>query len=162
MKVNLFNYLNETFKVLETIGVLLVSIDRQGRSNVMTIGWLLLGQHYNIKKKNPVAVVAVHPDRYTFKLLDEVEEFVVAVPKLELKKDVAFCGEKSGRDVDKFKETSLTPMPSSHVKPPSIKECIVNIECRIYNKITPPQNILIPKHRICSVYFAEVLGVYKY
>jgi len=165
MKVNLFDYLDQTLRMAETMGVLLVSIDSQGRPNVMTIGWLLLGRSYH---GNPIAVVAVRPDRYTFKLLDEVEEFVIAVPTPELEEEIAFCGEKSGRDTDKFKETGLTPIPSVHVKPPSIKECTINIECRIYNKIRPPHYILTPEHRKAplskqhTIYFAEVLGVYKH
>jgi flavin reductase (DIM6/NTAB) family NADH-FMN oxidoreductase RutF len=165
MKVNLFDYLNKTLKIAETFGVLLVSIDRLGKPNIMTIGWLLLGRSYH---GNPIAVVAVRPARYSFKLLDEVEEFVIAVPTPELEKAVAFCGEKSGRDVDKFKETGLTPIPSVHVRLPSIKECIINIECRIYNKVSPPHYILTSEHRKApipqqhTIYFAEVLGVYKY
>lgn len=107
MKVNLLDYLNQTLKIAETTGVLLTSVDKDGRPNVMTIGWLLLGRSYHV---NPIAVVAVRPARYTFKLLDEVEEFVISVPTPELEKAVAFCGEKSGRDVDKFKETVLTPI----------------------------------------------------
>ena len=165
MKVDLIDYLNQTFKMADTTGVLLVSVGKDGRPNVMTIGWLLLGRSYH---GNPIAVVAVRPARYTFKLLDEVEEFVIAVPAPELEKAVAYCGEKSGRDVDKFKETGLTPIPSVNVKPPSIKECTLNIECRIYNKTRPPHYILTPEHRKApiseqhTIYFAEVLGTYRY
>ena len=159
MEVNLFDYTEEIFKMTETNGVLVVSIDKQGMPNIMTIGWLLLGMHYY---KKPVAVIALLPDRHTFKLLDEVEEFVIAVPKPEHKEAVTFCGEKSGRDVDKFKETGFTQLPSVHIKPPSIKECTLNIECRIYHKVDPPQHILKPEWVDCTVYFAEVLGVYKY
>lgn len=66
MKVDLFDYLNQTFKMAETTGVLLVSVGKDGRPNVMTIGWLLLGRSYH---ENTIAVVAVRPVRYTFKLL---------------------------------------------------------------------------------------------
>jgi len=154
MKVDLFDYLDQTLKMIKTgTGVLLVSIDSYGCPNVMTIGLLLLG-HWG----NPIAVVAVRPATYTFKLLEEVEEFVIAVPIPELKEAVAFCGEKSGRDTDKFRETGLTPIPSVHVKPPSIKECMVNIECRIYDKISGNS----PLSKQHTIYFAEVLGVHKY
>lgn len=165
MEVNLFDYVDQTLKTAESSGVLLLSSGIDGKPNIMTIGWLLLGRSYY---RNPIAVVAVRPTRYTFKLLDEVEEFVIAVPTKELEELVAFCGEKSGRDVDKFKETKLTPIQSVHVKPPSIKECVINIECRIYNKTRPPHQILTPKHREApvseqhTIYFAEVLGTYKY
>ena len=83
MEVNMFDYLDQTLKTAESTGVLLVSLGRDGKPNIMTIGWLLLGRSYY---RNPVAVVAVRPSRYTFKLLDEVEEFVVAVPTPELEK----------------------------------------------------------------------------
>jgi len=164
MEVNLWDYLNQTLRIAEDIGVLLVSIDNQERPNVMTIGWVLLGRSYH---GNPIAEVAVRPATYTFKLLDEVEEFVIAVPPLELKKAVDFCGEKSGKDLNKFTETELTPIPSVHVKPPSIKECIINIECVIYEKVRPPHFILTLEHRRSplskqhTIYFAEVLGVYQ-
>ena len=164
MRVSLFDYLDYTLRIAESTGVLLVSIDGLGRPNIMTIGWILLGRSYH---GNPVAVVAVHPDRYTFNLLDEVEEFVVAVPKPELEKEVALCGKESGRDSNKFEQTQLTPVASTRVGPPSIKECVVNIECRIYNKIRPPHYILTPEHRKAplskqhTIYFAEILGVYK-
>jgi flavin reductase (DIM6/NTAB) family NADH-FMN oxidoreductase RutF len=164
MEVNVFDYLDQTLGMAETTGVLLVSVDKNARPNIMTIGWLLLGRSYH---KNPVAVVAVRPARYTFRLLDEVEEFVIAVPTPELGEAVAFCGKESGRDVDKFKETGLTPTSSVHVRPPSIRECTVNMECRIYNKIRPPHHILTTEHRKAAlseqhtIYFAEVLGAYR-
>jgi flavin reductase (DIM6/NTAB) family NADH-FMN oxidoreductase RutF len=164
MEVNVFDYLDQTLGMAETTGVLLVSVDKNARPNIMTIGWLLLGRSYH---KNPVAVVAVRPARYTFRLLDEVEEFVIAVPTPELGEAVAFCGKESGRDVDKFKETGLTPTSSVHVRPPSIRECTVNMECRIYNKIRPPHHVLTTEHRKAAlseqhtIYFAEVLGAYR-
>jgi len=164
-KVNLFDYLDQTLKTTQNIGVLLVSMGKDGRPNVMTIGWLLLGRSYH---ENPIAIVAVRPATHTFKLLDEVGEFVIAVPTPKLEEAVAFCGEKSGRKIDKFKETQLTPIRSVHVKPPSIRECTINIECCIYSKVRPPHYVLTPEHRKApvskqhTIYFAQVLGTYKY
>lgn len=165
MEVNLFDHLNETLRTAETMGVLLLSIGNEGVPNVMTISWLLLGRiHY----ERPIAVVAVRSDRYTHRLLDQVEEFVIAVPPYEFKRDVAVCGEKSGREFNKFEITTFTPLHSVHVKPPSIKECHINIECKIYSKIVPPHLILTPEHRKKpiskqhTIYFAEVMGVFKY
>ncbi len=144
-------------------GVLLTSIGGDGRSNVMTIGWGLYGWFYH---SHPVAVAAVRPACHTFKLLDEVEEFVLCVPTEEIAEAVAFCGTASGRDFDKFKQTGLTPVPSTHVKPVSIAECPIHVECRIYHKQRPPHFILTPEHRQKpleaqhTIYFAEVLGTF--
>ena len=146
------------------IGVLLTSCDGQGRSNVMTIGWGLYGCFYH---DHPVAVVAVRPACFTFELLDQVGEFVLCVPTGELKDAVAFCGQRSGRDCDKFRETGLTPVRSTHVQAPSIGECPIHVECRIYHKQRPPHMILTPEHRAKplaeqhTIYFAEVLGAFR-
>jgi flavin reductase (DIM6/NTAB) family NADH-FMN oxidoreductase RutF len=164
MATQSFNYLDLTLNVADQIGVLLVTCDHQGNPNVMTIGWLLLGRSYY---KRPVAVIAVRPATYTFHLLDMVDEFVIAVPTSELANTVAYCGKQSGRDVDKFAVTGLTPVPSKHVAPPSIQECVINIECRIYHKQHPPHQLLTPNHRKApiseqhTIYFAEVLEVSK-
>ena len=145
------------------IGVLLTSCDARGRPNVMTIGWGLYGWFYHDR---PVAVVAVRPACHTFKLLDEVGEFVLCVPTEEQKAAVAFCGEQSGRDYDKFQETGLTPTQSTHVRPPSIVECPLHAECRVYHKQRPPHMILTPEHREKpleeqhTIYFAEVVATF--
>jgi len=161
--LDLSECLNEAYARLGDGGVLLTSIDADGRPNVMTIGWWLVGRFYH---NNPMSVVAVTPQRYTFKMLEHVGEFVVCVPTPAIAEAVAYCGRASGRDVDKFAETGLTPIPSLHVKPPSIAECPINVECSIYHKQRPPHWILTPEHRRKplshqhTIYFAEVLGVY--
>ncbi len=145
-------------------GVLLTSIGTDGRPNVMTIGWGLYGWFYH---QHPVAVAAVRPACHTHKLLDEVGEFVLCVPTDGIADAVAFCGSESGRDYDKFKETGLTPVASALVKPPSIAECPIRVECRIYHRQRPPHYILTPEHREMpleqqhTIYFAEVLGTYR-
>ena len=65
------------------------------------------------------------------------------------------------------KAAGLTPVPSVHVKPPSIAQCPINVECRIYTTIAPPHMLLTPEHRQRpleqqhTIYFAEVLGTYS-
>jgi flavin reductase (DIM6/NTAB) family NADH-FMN oxidoreductase RutF len=144
-------------------GVLLTSCGADGVRNVMTIGWGLYGSFYH---GHCVAVVAVRPTCYTFGLLDQIGEFVLCVPTDEIADAVAFCGSQSGHKCDKFKETGLTPVPSTYVKPPSVAECPIHIECRIYHKQRPPHFILTPEHRETpleaqhTIYFAEILGAF--
>jgi len=151
------------FRGSEGHGVLLTSCGEDGRANTMTIGWGLYGSFYH---GHCVAVVAVRPACYTFGLLDEVGEFVLCVPTPEMAEAVALCGRASGRDCDKFRETGLTPVPSTHVRPPSIAECPINVECRIYHRQRPPHGILTPEHREKplaaqhTIYFAEVLATF--
>ncbi|MBT3272047.1 MAG: flavin reductase family protein [Spirochaetales bacterium] len=146
-------------------GVLCTVADRSGKQNLLTLGWGQIGPSFH---RNPIFCIAVAPPRFSWQFLEEVAEFVIGLPDDSLRKAVNLCGTKSGRDMDKFKESNLTPIPSSHVSPPSITECSINIECRIYTKVSPPHMLLTPKHREAplenqhTIYFAEVLGTYKY
>ena len=75
--------------------------------------------------------ISVRPERYSYPILKETGEFVINLTTKELAFATDYCGVKSGRDVDKFKEMGLTPIPASEVKVPMIKESPVNIECKV-------------------------------
>ena len=163
-EVSFADVIEELYRQTDGHGVLLTSVGKEGRANAMTIGWGLYGCSHHGR---PAAAVAVRPACYTSRLLDEVGEFVVCVPTDEMADAVAFCGSASGHDCEKFEETGLTPTPSTHVRPPSIAECPIHIECSIYHYQRPPHFILTPEHRQKplaeqhTIYFAEVLGTYR-
>ncbi len=144
-------------------GVLCTVVDRSGKQNLLTLGWGQIGPNYH---GHPIFIIAVTPLRYSWRFLEQVPEFVIAVPDDNLKEAVALCGGRSGRDMDKFKAAGLTPVQSVHVKAPSIVECPINVECRIYTSIVPPHMLLTPEHRQRpveeqhTIYFAKVLGIY--
>lgn len=75
--------------------------------------------------------IGIKPERYSYRLIKENKEFAVNIPTKNLLDATIFCGTKSGREFDKFKETNLTKEPSEKVKSVSIKECPVNIECKV-------------------------------
>jgi flavin reductase (DIM6/NTAB) family NADH-FMN oxidoreductase RutF len=83
----------------------------------------------------PLVGIGIAPGRYSYRLIKESGEFVLGIPDKELVRVVNYCGTKSGRDVDKFKETKLTPVKGIAVKAPLIKECHVNIECSVLNEV---------------------------
>lgn len=153
------------YRATKEKGILLTAVGHAGRPNAMTLGWGLFGWYYHGR---PVVAVAVRPACHTFSLLDEIGQFVISIPAPDIEKAVLFCGTRSGRDCDKFAETGLTPVPSVNVKPLSILECPVNIECRIYHRQRPPHFLLTPEHREKpletqhTIYFAEVLGTYRF
>jgi flavin reductase (DIM6/NTAB) family NADH-FMN oxidoreductase RutF len=63
---------------------------------------------------------------------------------MDILKETLFCGRKSGRDFDKFKETGLTPMVARKVKPPAIKECVAHLECKLHSQcVTGDHTILV-------------------
>lgn len=145
-------------------GVLCSVIDQLGRPNLITLGWGLIGPFYH---GHPVLAIAVTPDRFSWHALEEVPEFTIAVPDDALAEAVAFCGKKSGRDVDKFKATKLTPVPGQQVRSFAVLECPINLECRTYTRVHPPHLLLTPEHRQKdlehqhTIYFAEVLAAYR-
>lgn len=106
--------------------VLLVSVDRSGRPNIVTLGW-----NMPTSGKPPMIAVSISPKRYSHKLIRETGEFVVAFPSEGMEDALIFCGTRSGRTVDKFKATGLTPVKAKYVKPPLIAEATVNMECKL-------------------------------
>lgn len=154
---------NTAFQRLNDGGVLVSCVGADGQANLITVSWWLFGWFY---RSRPMSVIAIRHDRHSFKLLEEVPEFVVAVPGPELRPAVDYCGTESGANVDKFAATGLTPVASYHVRPPSVAQCLANYECRVYEAVHPPHRLLTPEHRQRpleqqhTIYFAEVLGVY--
>ena len=146
-------------------GVLCSVAKPDGEQNVLTLGWGQMGPNY---EGHPIFTIAVAPPHYSWHFLETLPEFVIGVPDDELRPAVDFCGTQSGRDMDKFEAAGLTPVTSVHVKPPSILQCPLNVECRIYTQVAPPHMLLTPKHREKplteqhTIYFAIVLGVYRY
>ena len=120
-------HLQETLHKLTRLGLLLVSAGTDGKPNAMTIGWGTIGVIWGKR----IFTVLVRPSRYTYKLLGESDSFTVCVPSSTLQAAVSFCGTRSGRDYDKFKECDLTPLPSTQVSAPGIAECPIVYECQI-------------------------------
>jgi len=110
--------------------VLAVSVDESDNPNIIVLGWKM-----QTSFDPPMVAISVGKTRYSHGSLLGSSEFVLAIPGGNLAEEVLYCGTHSGRDVDKFKETNLTPIPASKVKPPLIKECIANIECKVVGNL---------------------------
>jgi flavin reductase (DIM6/NTAB) family NADH-FMN oxidoreductase RutF len=132
--------------------------------NTMTIGWAAIG----IAWRKPVMMVMVRSSRHTFSIIEKAADFTVSVPSGDMKKAIAFCGTKSGRDVDKFKECGLKTAPSRHVASPIIEIPGFHFECRIVYKnpidperLTPDYDPLYPEKDYHTLYFGEILACYE-
>jgi len=110
--------------------VLVTSIDSNGKANIITLAWA-----GTICSDPPIIGLGIRPHRYSYKLIEEAGEFVVNIPTTKILRETDFCGMVSGKDIDKFSETKLTPEPAEKVKPPLIHECPVNMECILKQKI---------------------------
>jgi flavin reductase (DIM6/NTAB) family NADH-FMN oxidoreductase RutF len=158
------DYMVETKRKLEEPGLLLVSTNKEGKSNVMTIGWGLIGIFWG----KPVFLVAVRPSRYTFSFIEESNEFTVNVPNDYMDDIVEYCGTVSGRRHDKFKECKLTLKKGRKVNVPVIKECKIHYECKVIHKVkvipdlipTDVKSVYYPRNDYHTLYFGEILDVY--
>lgn len=101
--------------------------DREGRTNIITVAWT------GTVCTNPAMVyISVRPQRYSYDLLRDSGEFVINLTTEKLLRAADWCGVKSGRDTDKWKEMHLTPGRASRLDwAPVIEEAPVNIECRV-------------------------------
>lgn len=121
----------ETWKpgnMLYPLPVVMVSVgDKEGHQNILTVAWT------GTVCTNPAMLyISVRPERYSYRMIKETGEFVVNLTTARLAKVTDYCGVRSGRDVDKWKETGLTPGNARTLSyAPLIEECPVNIECRV-------------------------------
>lgn len=154
----------ETLQKLKDPGLLLVGAKKNGKRNVMTIGWGFVGVMWKLK----VFVVLVRPSRFTHEFVEDGGEFTVNVPDEGMEKAVAYCGEVSGREHNKFKESKLHLVKGKKVKVPVIKECKIHYECRVIHKLKLNPRLVpdkvkkrfYPKKNFHTVYFGEILAAY--
>lgn len=106
--------------------VLVTVADREGNSNIFTVAWA-----GTICTNPPMLSISVRPERHSYHMMKETGEFVVNLTTECMAWATDYCGVRSGRDVDKWKETGLTPEKANVVNVPVIKESPVNIECRV-------------------------------
>ena len=106
--------------------VLVSCQDAAGRTNLFTAAWT-----GTVCTNPPMAYVSVRPERYSYHMLRETGAFVLNLTTGAMARAVDFCGVKSGRDVDKWKETGLTAGEASSVAAPIVLESPVNVECLV-------------------------------
>lgn len=96
-----------------------------------------------VSLKPPILAVSIRPGRYSYKLIRESGEFAVNIPSMEMVRQVLYCGRRSGRDVDKFKEVKLLKRPARKVSAPLIDGCTSYLECRVWKDLEAGDHNLI-------------------
>ena len=113
--------------MLYLLPAVMVSCQRQGeKPNIITVAWA-----GTVCSSPAMVSISVRKERYSYGILKESGEFVINLATKELVRALDYCGVRSGRDVDKFREMHLTELPSRTVQAPGILESPVNIECRV-------------------------------
>ena len=111
---------------LYPLPAVMVSCGTMENSNIITVAWT------GIINTDPAMVyISVRPTRHSYNLIKETGEFVVNLTTEALTFATDYCGVKSGRDTDKWKDTGLTKATASKVSVPLIQESPVNLECKV-------------------------------
>ena len=132
--------------MLYPVPAVMVSCGREGeKPNIITVAWA-----GTICSDPAMVSISVRKERYSHDIIKETGEFVINLVNKRLVRATDYCGVKSGRDVDKFAETRLTPQASRYVKAPGIEESPVNIECKVKDVLE------LGSHHM---FIAEVAGV---
>ena len=107
--------------------VMASTADTKGEDNIITVAWT------GTVCTNPAMVyISVRPERYSYHMLRESKEFVINLTTEKLARATDWCGVRSGKDVDKWKEMHLTRGKAEKLKyAPTIEQCPVNIECKV-------------------------------
>lgn len=132
--------------MLYPVPAVMISCGREGETpNIITVAWA------GTTCSSPAMLsISVRKERYSYNIIKETGEFVVNLVTKDLVYATDYCGVKSGRDVDKFKEMNLTPLPAQNIKAPGISESPVNIECKV---------VSVTELGSHDMFLAEVVGV---
>ncbi len=127
---------SEGLRQLPIRPVYLLSTGHKRKKNIITIGMFAY-----FSGKPSLVGVGIAPSRYSLDMIRRSGEYVVNVVDEKLMEAVRVCGEKSGRDVDKFKLAKLTPEKGVKVKAPCIKESPVSVECKVVQEVEAGDHI---------------------
>ena len=94
--------------------------------NLLTVAWT-----GTVCSDPPMCSISVRPERHSYELIRRTGAFVINLTTRSLARATDWCGVRSGRDFDKFREMGLTPLPAAEVAAPLVAESPVNIECRV-------------------------------
>ncbi|GCA65936.1 flavin reductase [Mediterraneibacter butyricigenes] len=101
--------------------------DADGNTNLLTVAWT-----GTVCTNPPMLYISVRPERYSYDLIRKSGEFTVNLTTEKLARATDYCGVRSGRDVDKWKETHLTSGKASKLQyAPIVEESPVNLECKV-------------------------------
>ncbi|MBP2654849.1 MAG: flavin reductase domain protein FMN-binding protein [Firmicutes bacterium] len=132
--------------------------------NTMTIGWGSIGFIW----RKPVFMAMVRPSRYTYGIIEKSNEFTVSIPFNDMKQELALCGAKSGRSVDKFKAAGLSTNPGKKIATPVIADCGLHYECKvIFKQAMAPAQLEAEYQASCYpngdyhiMYYGEIMATY--
>ncbi|MBQ3229393.1 MAG: flavin reductase family protein [Clostridia bacterium] len=116
--------------LLSPVPAVLVSCGSGDNANLITVGWTGI-----VCTHPPRLYISIRPERHSHKLIKESGEFCVNLPTAGIVKALDYCGVRSGKEHDKFAEMKLTKEASFEVGCPSVAECPLTLECKVFQRI---------------------------
>ena len=147
---------------------MLVTAGNKEKFNTMTASWGGIGWLWN----RPVAFVFIRPERYTHDFIERESRLTLSFYGEEYRSVLQFCGTKSGRDVDKVKETGLKPV-ALESGAMTFGQARLTLDCRKLFKSPMAEASFIDKSilekwygpqpggSLHDVYVVEIEGVYE-
>lgn len=112
--------------------VLVTAARPEGGANIMAVGWIAIAS-----STPPMFVLGIDDQAYTYELIKNMKEFVVAFPSEQMGKAVLYAGSKHGNNCDKLAESGLGVQPASKIKAPLISGAVANFECKLVDIYRP-------------------------
>jgi len=128
--------LSKAFTLIEPGPVVFVTTHDGKKNNIMTISWTM------VLDFTPAFAITTGEWNHSYAALRKTRQCVIAIPTVDLIDKVVGIGTCSGADTDKFARFKLTPVRGRRIKAPLIKECLANIECRVFD-IVGRHNIVV-------------------
>ena len=125
--------------------VLAITQSRDGRVNVMAIGWVCI-----VSDEPPMFLLGIDDPAYTLELIRESGEFVIAYPSKNMAKETLYFGTTHGHNIDKGKISGLKFEPASKVDVPLLSDAVANFECRLVTEYRPGNCPLVVGEVIAS------------
>ncbi|MGC9529406.1 MAG: flavin reductase family protein [Candidatus Bipolaricaulaceae bacterium] len=158
--------LDQLHRQLSGKGAFLLSARPDRRTNVMTIGWGMVGTVWS----RPVFLALVRPSRYTHDCIQAAGAFSVSVPLGDMEEELAFCGSRSGREVDKVDVLGLELTPPRRGGVALLAPCELHYECRVVARASlAPQGLVsdelqarhYPSGDLHTLFFGEVVAAWR-
>lgn len=132
--------------LLSPVPVVMVSSGDRHSSNIITVAWV-----GTVNSEPPMVSISVRKQRHSHGIIENSGKFAINMVSTDIVKETDWCGVKSGKDFDKFKECKFTKIYGDETNVPMIKESPVNIECKVDRVIS------LGSH---DMFIGEIVGVY--
>ncbi|MDY6968328.1 MAG: flavin reductase family protein [Spirochaetota bacterium] len=118
----------DSHRLINAGSVILLTASNSNSTTITTVAW-------NMPVSNSPKLIAVSLEvtRFSLEIIEESLSFCVNLPEASLLKQTLYCGTHSGRDIDKFSKTGLTPIKCNQIPTYYIDECVAHVECNVCN-----------------------------